>query len=167
MASQIETALKALEEGKCLEQEGQEFYRKAAEQTESEKGREVFRSLIRDEVMHERLIQRQIDSLSSEGRWVELPEAVGAHCDLSEDIFPKGREGLEKAVKADTAETEALIMALEFETKGYDMYRRAAKAMTEAAGREMYEFLATQERAHFDLLMANYESMVHYGGWAD
>jgi hypothetical protein len=31
----------------------------------------------------------------------------------------------------------------------------------------MYEFLATQERAHFDLLMANYECMVHYGGWAD
>ena len=46
-------------------------------------------------------------------------------------------------------------------------YRREAKAASAAAAREMYEFLATQERGHFDLLMANYEAMVHYGGWAD
>ena len=31
----------------------------------------------------------------------------------------------------------------------------------------MYEFLATQERAHSDLLMADCELMVHYGAWAD
>jgi rubrerythrin len=167
MTGQVENVLEALEDAKCLEQEGQEFYRKAAEQTASEKGKEVFRSLIRDEVMHERLIQRQIDSLASEGKWVELTEAQGAACDLNEDIFPQGREGLEKAVKADTTDTDALIMAMEVETKSYDKYRQEAKAASDPAARQMYEFLASQERTHFDLLMANYEAMVHYGGWAD
>ena len=166
MASEVESALKALEEAKCLEQEGQAFYRQAAEKTKDETGKEIFLSLVKDEAMHQRLIQRQIDHLSAEGNWLKMPETEGEVCDLSESIFPKGREGLEKAVKADTTETEALIMALEFESKGYDMYRRAAEAASDPAAREMYEFLATQERAHFDLLMTNYESMVHYGGWA-
>jgi len=167
MSSQVKSALEALNEAKCLEQEGQGFYRQAAEKTQSEKGKQMFLSLIKDEAMHQRLIQRQIDHLSAEGKWLELPEAKGETCDLTESIFPQGRGGLEKAVKADTTDTEALTMALEFESKSYDMYRREAKTASEGAAREMYEFLATQERVHFDLLMTNYESMVRYGGWAD
>jgi rubrerythrin len=150
-----------------LEREGVAFYREAAKRTKSKKGQGIFRSLAQDELMHQRLIQRQIDHLSAKGRWREIPQAKGEEAGLSGPIFPQGREGLEKAIKADTTEAEALILALEFETKGYAMYRREAEAVTDSAAREMYEFLAAQERAHFDLLMANYESMVHYGGWAD
>ncbi|MGQ9492251.1 MAG: ferritin family protein [Anaerolineae bacterium] len=167
MNNQVQSALKALEEAKCLEQEGQTFYRNAAQKVENEKAREMFLSLAGDEAMHERLIQRQIDGLATEGRWIELPEAKGAKCDLSQDIFPQGRAGLQKALKADVTEAEVLIMALEFESKSYDKYRREAEAAPESAAREMYEFLASQERLHFDLLMTNYESMVRYGGWAD
>ncbi len=167
MTSQIEGALKALLEGKSLEQQGVAFYREAAEKTKSEKGKEIFRSLAQDEAMHLRLIQRQIDALSAQGKWVELPEAVGEKVDLSEAIFPQGRGGLKEAIKGDTTDTEALILALEFESKGYDMYRREVKAATDPTAREMYEFLASQEWLHFDLLMLNYESLVNLGGWAD
>jgi len=166
MASQ-KKVLEVLEQAKCLEQEGQEFYRKAAGRTASAKGKEMFLSLVREEVMHERLIQRQMDSLTANGKWARLPEAMGAKCDLSQPIFPRGRAGLKKAVKADTTDTEALITALEMETKSYDLYRREAEASKDAAAREMFEFLASQERTHFDLLMANYESMVQLGGWSD
>lgn len=167
MTSQVKSALKALEEGMRLEQEGLAFYREAAKRTKSKKGQQVFRSLAQDEALHQRLIQRQIDHLSARGKWREIPQAKGERVDLSQSIFPQGREGLEKAVRADASETEALIVALEFETKGYAMYRREAEAVVDAAAREMYEFLAAQERAHFDLLMVNYESIVHTGGWAD
>jgi len=162
-----EKLLKILEQAKCLEQEGLEFYRRAAERTSSAKGKEMFLSLAKDEVMHERLIQRQIDSLAASGKWAKLSEAQGGNCDLSQPIFPQGREGLQKAVQADVTETEALITALEMETKSYDLYRSEAEATQDAAAREMYEFLASQERTHFDLLMTNYESLVQYGGWAD
>jgi rubrerythrin len=167
MKNQVENALKALEEAKCLEQEGQDFYRNTAQKVGNAKAKEMFLSLAEDEAMHQRLIQRQIDSLTAQGQWVELPEAKGAKCDLSQDIFPQGRAGLEKVLKAEPTEAEALMMALEFETKSYDKYRREAEAATDAAAREMYEFLASQERLHFDLLMTKYESLVRYGGWAD
>lgn len=167
MTSQVESALKALKAGRSLEKQGLTFYRDAAQKTKSTKGREVFESLQRDEAMHLRLIQRQIDALSEQGKWVELPEASGASVDLSTEVFPKGREGLEKAVKGDTDDAEALILAMEFETKSYDMYRQDAKAAEVPEARAMYEFLASQERTHFDLLMANWEAMVQRGGWAE
>ena len=167
MTNQVEKVLEALEEAKCLEQEGQDFYHQAALKSASEKSKETFQSLAKEEAMHLRLIQRQIDSLASTGQWIHLSETEGETCDLSESIYPQGREGLEKAVPSDTSETEALLLALDFENKGYDMYRRAAKETSDPLAREMYEFLATQERLHFDLLMTNYESMVALGGWAD
>lgn len=163
----MENVLKALEEAKCLELEGQEFYRGAVQKIDNPKAKETFLSLAEDEAMHQRLIQRQIDSLTTKGQWTNLPETTGTKCDLSQDIFPQGRAGLEKAVKAEPTEAEILIQALEFETKSYDKYRREAEKTADAAAREMYEFLASQERLHFDLLMTKYESLVHYGGWAD
>ncbi len=159
--------LAVLEQAKCLEQEGQEFYRKAAESTANAKGKEMFLNLAREEVLHERLIQREMDSLKASGEWVKLAEATGVKCDLSQPIFPRGRAGLKKAVRADATDTEALLTALEMETKSYDLYRKEAEAAKDAAAREMYEFLASQERTHFDLLMINYESLVQFGGWAD
>jgi rubrerythrin len=167
MKTEIKSALDALEEAKCLEQEGQDFYLRAADESRNEKAKETFQSLAHDEAMHLRLIQRQIDSLASTGKWVHLAETEGETCDLSESIYPQGREGLKKAVPSDTSETEALLLALDFENKGYDMYRLAAQGASDDLAREMYEFLATQERLHFDLLMSNYESIVALGGWAD
>ena len=168
MTAYFEDPVKVLEEALRVEKEGQSFYRKAADQTKSKKGRKIFRSLVEDEAMHQRLIQRELDHLTSEGKWARSAEAAGgAQFDLSVSIFPQGREGLQKAVQADAADTEALIVALEIETKSYDMYRRWAEMATSPASCEMLEFLASQERTHFDLLMANYESMVAFGGWAD
>jgi rubrerythrin len=160
-------AITALEEAKCMEQEGQAFYRKAAQQTRDEKGRQVFLSLVADEVHHERLIQRELDSLVQAGEWTPLPDVSPASCDLTEPIFPQGRAGLAKAVEADAGESEALLVALEMENNSYDLYRRRAAASTNTAERTMYEFFADQERNHFDLLMSNYQSMVSWGGWED
>ena len=156
-----------LVEAKQLEQDGRAFYLESADRTKSKKGRETFLSLAEAEASHQRLIQREIDSLAKDGKWVELSEARGAGRDLGQSVFPRGRDGLEKAVGADASETEALVLALELEAKSYELYRREAQAARKAAAKGMYEFLAGQERTHFDVLMAAYETMVHYGGWAE
>jgi len=162
-----EAVPQVLVEARRLEQDGLAFYRESADRTKSNKGREMFLSLADAEALHQRLIQREIDSLAQEGKWVELPEARGPGRDLSQSVFPRGRQGLEKAVGADATETEALVLALELEAKSYELYRREAQSADHAAAKGMYEFLAGQERTHFDVLMAAYETMVHYGGWAE
>jgi rubrerythrin len=154
-------------EAKRLEQDGRAFYLESADRTKSPKAREMFLSLAEAEAMHQGLLQREIDSLAKDGKWVELPEARGPRRDLSESVFPRGKEGLAKAVGVDTSETEALVLALELETKTFELYRREARSVENAAAKSMYEFLAGQERTHFDVLMAAYETMVHYGGWVE
>jgi len=57
-------------------------------------------------------------------------------------------------------------VALENEVKSYDLYRGAADAAKVAAAKEMYTWLAAAELTHYNLLMANYESLVDRGGWA-
>jgi len=161
------TAMNVLEEAKCLEQQGQAFYKEAAKKIKNQKGKKMFRKLANDEVLHERLIQRQILSLIKEGYWVELLETQGPACALVPNIFPQGREGLAKAVKADPNEVDAVLTGLDMENKSYDLYRTQAESIKDPKAKQLYEFLAGQERTHFDLLMANYEAMVQFGGWAD
>jgi rubrerythrin len=158
---------KVLVEARRLEQDGRAFYLESAERTKSKKGREMFLSLAEAEALHQRLVRREIDSLAKDGKWVELPEAREPRRDLSQSVFPRGREGLEKAVGADASETEALVLSLELEAKSYELYRREAQSANDSAAKGMYEFLAGQERTHFDVLMAAYETLVHYGGWAE
>jgi len=167
MAGEVKSAMNVLEEAKCLEQQGQAFYREAAKKIKNPAGKKMFRKLAKDEVLHERLIQREILSLIKEGYWVELLETQGPACALVPNIFPQGREGLKKAAKADPTEVDAVLTALDMENKSYDLYRSQAESVKDLKAQQLYEFLAGQERTHFDLLMANYEAMVQFGGWAD
>lgn len=167
MAGEVKSAMNVLEEAKCLEQQGQAFYREVAKKIKNPKGKKMFRQLAKDELMHERLIQREILSLIKEGYWVELLETQGPACALVPNIFPQGREGLEKAVKADPTEVDAVLTGLDIENKSYDLYRTQAESVKDPKAQKLYEFLAGQERTHFDMLMANYEAMVKFGDWSD
>ena len=59
-----DAALVALQKALELEQRGQTFYMEAAERTVNESGKEMYRSLAADEVLHAEVIQRQIDALT-------------------------------------------------------------------------------------------------------
>jgi rubrerythrin len=60
-----------------------------------------------------------------------------------------------------------VLTGLDIENKSYDLYRSQAESVKDPVALKLYEFLAGQERTHFDLLMANYEAMVQFGGWTD
>ena len=52
------------------------------------------------------------------------------------------------------------------ETKGFDMYRRAAIETADTFGKAMFEFLAGEEKSHFDILMMRYEYLFGPTGWS-
>jgi rubrerythrin len=160
-------AVKALRQALKLEQAGQRFYRQAAARTVDPKGAAMFASLVEDEAMHERIIQRQIDSLAQGEGWT-IPSGVGqVQADLDAPLFPKGQVDLEKAVRPDASDLEALLFALKIENDSFTLYVEQAKAAQDASARRMYEYLVDAERTHFNLLMLNYESLNTMGGWAD
>jgi rubrerythrin len=168
-------ALAALNQAIGLEVKGQRFYLKAAECTTSPKGTEMFRSLADDEVIHERILRRQLDALTQGEGWVPvlsmvegLPQGVGeVTADFAALIFPDSEKVCEEAVRPDGSDLDALLFALQIENESFELYRELAQATEDPNGKRMYEYLANAERGHFEQLMLNYEHLSTVGSWAE
>ena len=168
-------ALTALHQAIELEIEGQRFYLEAAECTSDPKGAEMFRSLADDEVIHERILRRQLDALTQGEGWVPvlsmvegLPEGVAeVTADLTALIFPQSEKVCGEALRPDESDLDALLFALQIENKSFDLYREMAQTTDDPNGKRMYEYLANAERGHFEQLMLNYEHLSTVGSWAE
>ncbi len=154
----------ALQKALRLEQEGEAFYREAAERTIDPKGKAMYASLAEDEVLHARIIQREIDALA-EGKGWQATESAKGEVDLDALLFPQGKVAFEEAVRSDANDLDALLFALKIENDSYNLYLEQAKTATDDKARAFYGFLVEAERAHFDLLMANYESLSQASGF--
>ncbi len=165
MKEDTTVALATLEQAMGIEQEGRQFYLKAAQATLDEKGQEMFTTLADDEKKHYDLIKRQHTALTSEGRWVGSSEIKAVQIDLDKPLFPRGREALEKAVTNRSNDWDALLFGLDIEIKSYDLYRKAALEIAEPLGRQMFEFLAGQEQSHFNILMMRYDFLFGPVSW--
>lgn len=161
-------ALQALRQAIRLEPDGYKFCSEAAERTADPRGQEMFHFLADDEKLHLRIVQDQYEGLSAGKGWVSFPEAV-ERCpepaervktiDLDKPLFAPEREALEKAIGVEASDTDALLFALQIENESYELYRKAAIETADPAGQAMYQRLADQERAHFNILMLNYEHL--------
>jgi rubrerythrin len=160
-----DAALVALQKALELEQRGQAFYAEAAERTVNEAGKEMYHSLADDEVLHAKVIQRQIDALTAGEGWQSPGVAPEGQVDLDSPLFPEGEEELGEAVQPDASDRDALLFALKIESDSFDLYQKQAKAAADPNAKRMYEYLTGAERTHFNLLMTNYESLERYGGW--
>ncbi len=156
-------ALEVLKKGMKLEKEGREFYLKAAEKSEVSKTAEVFRSLAEDEKDHYNYVARQYDALEAGKDWIALPNLESIEpADIEAPIFPKGVEALEK-VSSDFSDREALLFALDVESKSFKLYHGSAQAVENPEAKKLFYNLAVAETKHFDLLMSRYEAQFGYG----
>ena len=126
----------------------------------------MFRSLADDEVIHERILRRQLEALEEGEGWI-LPDDVGeVTSNLTSSLFPEGEKMLEKAVRPDASDLDALLFALQIENQSFNLYYKLAQTTDDPNGKRMYEFLADAERGHFEWLMLNYEHLSTAGSWA-
>lgn len=161
---QKDVALHALEKAIRIEKDGRRFYLRAAERTNDQRGKEIFLTLAQAEEDHLRIVEKQYDSLSAGRGWLVLTEATG-EVDLGRPLSPPGREALEKMVRPDDSDLDALLLALGFENDSYELYRKGYAETDDPQGRAMYEYLADMEREHFETLMRNYEHLSRTGSW--
>jgi len=165
VTTDTKAALIVLQQALELEQRGYEFYVQASERTVDSTGKEMLLSLADDEVFHQKAIQRQIDSLEHGGGWV-LPEDIPeVDADLDAPLFPAGKVELQKAIRPDASDLDALLFALRIENDSFALYAEQAKQTTDPNARYLYEYLADAERMHFNLLMNNYDNLNSNAGW--
>jgi len=167
MGGESSAAINALQQALELEQSGQRFYRQAAGRTSDPRGTRMFLSLADDEVMHEQIIQRQLDALVQGEGWVAQAEVGEVEADLESPLFPQGKVELDRAIRPDDSDLDALLFALKIENDSFNLYLEQAIKATDANARRTFEYLVSAERTHFDLLMLNYEALSQSGGWAE
>jgi len=152
----VGAALSILEQAMKIEQEGRSFYLKAAGSAPDEKGRKTFATLAQDEGKHYRLIKKQHTALTQSHRWLKSAEVKAVELDLNEALFP-GQDALQKLARS--SDREALLFGLDIEVRSYDLYRKAASETGDTLGKQMFEFLAGEERGHFNILMMRYDGL--------
>lgn len=151
-----DVTLDALEKAIQIEKNGRRFYLQAAKRITDQRGKEVFLSLANEEEKHLRIVEKQYDSLSKGKGWLALAKAKG-EVDLEKPLFPQGKKALEKMVRPDDSDLDALLLALGFESDSYELYRKGYAETDDPQGKAMYEYLADMEWEHFETLMRNYE----------
>ncbi len=160
-----DTALEALQQAACNEQETRQFYLESAERTIDQRGREMFLSLAEEEEIHLRTVKAQYEALQADRGWVTFEELPCEPTALEFPLSDRARELLAKEVRADAGDLDALLLGMQIEHRSYDFYQKAAAQTKDSDGKAMYQSLAAAERNHFDVLMLNYEHMVNTGTW--
>ncbi len=165
MTQETNLTIELLRRAMGLEQEGRNFYLKAAQETSDKQGQETFKTLADDEGNHYNLLKSQSDALRKKGGWVASPEVKKVKIDLSKPLFPKGIEALKQKVTEKSDERDALLFGLDIEIKSYDLYSKAK--VEDATGKEMFAYLADQEMGHFNLLMQRFDKQFGPITWYD
>jgi len=165
MTTDTKAVLMVLQQALELEQRGQEFYTQAAGRTMDSTGKEMLLSLAGDEGLHQKVLQRQIDALTQGEGWVLLKDIPEVDADLSTPLFPAGKVELDKAIRPDASDLDALLFALKIENDSFALYSEQAQKAADPNAKRLYEYLVDAERTHFNLLMSNYESLNSQAGW--
>ncbi len=152
-----------IQEAIKLEINGQAFFMKAAEITHNDLGKKMFRRLAEEEVKHLDAFSRLFSSVIKSDDWkkqVKKEELKGPS--------PVIEELAQRMKRAEgQSEVEALRIGMELEQKAIDFFGRSAASMKDQAAKEIFEKIADEEKFHYDLLQAQYDSVTGSGFWLD
>ncbi len=149
--------LEALNDALCHEQEGRDFYLKAADRTEDPSGAEMFSYLAHEALVQITLLELQIETLTEHNTWM-LPECVLAcEFDPLTAPYPRDSASFDREIRPDTGALQAILYALQAENENYGTYVNQAKTSSHEEARMFYTYLAEQTRTRLDLLMLSYE----------
>lgn len=137
---------------KEVEKNGHRFYSTMSEKASDPTLKELFTWLAQDEVEHLRRLN-QLEAQYQDGAFVENEEEFLPYLSQFSDakIFPDA-EQLEAVLKTDTADVQALDLAIEAEEKFAEYFLKASSLALTDDGKEAFSWLAGEEVRHAAVL---------------
>ncbi len=147
-----------------METDGQEFYLKAGQKSGNKLGRDLFERLAKEEEAHCRRFEQIYEAIKRERRWPDIKLESDQGKGLK-SLFAQATKELGKEIKVAQSELEALKIAMDMETKSYDLYHRRSGETSLPVERRFYETLAGEERGHYLALSDAHEYLSDPAGW--
>ncbi len=131
------------------------FYLKLARKARDERARKMFLFLAKEEAEHWDLFEEKfLEDL------VEKCELPAVSRDLLDRLIVRVDEtGL--------SEVDAVKIGMEQEKLTWEFYEKAAEEAEHSSVRRLFEELAKIEKAHYELLKAQYDAVMKTGIWMD
>lgn len=130
------------------------FYLKLARKATDERAKKMFLFLAKEEAEHWGLFEEKFVE-----RLIEKCELPTVDKELAEKLIVEEPETL--------SEVDAVKVGMEQEKLTWEFYERAAKEAEHESVRRLFEELAKVEKAHYELLKAQYDSVMKTGIWMD
>jgi rubrerythrin len=165
MTEDTSVALSVLREAVRNELDGKAMYLQAAEGTQDELGKTMFRSFAKEEEQHVHILQAQYAEVNASGAWMDLEAAQKEPRDPKLVLFPKEKQEVKELVPAGTSDLDALKIAMDFEKRAVDMYEQAAADAEEASAQAFFRELAEWEGTHYRILDNSYDYLANKGEW--
>ncbi|MBW2604993.1 MAG: ferritin family protein [Deltaproteobacteria bacterium] len=143
-------ALDILKQAILLERRGKAFYESIAGKAESKAVREVFDMLAKEEQKHIQTLSEQFKAYHKEKRFIP----VGLH---EQDSGSVASEVLTREIKdkisAAGFEAAAISAGIAMEERAIKLYSESARNASDPEAKALYEWLATWEREHLNMLV--------------
>jgi len=164
LMSDIKNVKDAIKTAIQMEKDGFSFYQKAADQTSSEMGKTVFKSLAADELLHLEVFQKLFDEKIGKEEWYNLVNTSKKYVDIQ--IFPKDLQKIE-GTNPDTNEIDALKIAMDSEKVAIDYYSKIIKNISDLEVKKIIDEIIKQEKNHYQILEGEFHHITSTGYWFD
>ena len=165
MTKIIQCSLDMLATALTMEEKGKAFYEEAKNSCQDPQCREIFSSLIEDEIMHTRRIEEIHDTLIAEKCWTRDWKSIKkSSTDLG--AFFRGLAAKErKKIKAETSDLEAIDIGLNLESASIKFYQDHRAKSTDPSEISFLDQMILEEKEHWKALKDTRYYLTDPEGW--
>ena len=140
----------------ATERSGLDFYSRAARITKDTRGRRVFEKLAEEEKEHLGTLEKRYRELLHQDPELESRPTFLFFKGAANGLFAAGAEQLAQGVN----DREALMIGIKCERGSHRFFKRYGEKFEDSEGKKIFLEFADEERAHLDLLIREYRSLV-------
>ena len=164
MSQEHDASLAALQTALKMEEDGKEFYLKAAKASGNKLGSHLFKQLAAEEDIHREVFKNIYNKIKKEQQWPDTGYTPDQGRKIK-TVFAAAMENMDKNYKAAQAEVDAVKTGLEMEKKTLDFYRDRSAHTGLYSEKHMYVAIAEQESEHARVLQEYFEFISDPAGY--
>ena len=160
ISQQVKEAIKG---AILLEVNGRKFFNHAADVTQHESGKKMFRFLAEEEVKHLKTFTELFGQILGSKDW---RKHLSSHeLEGEAPLVEKLKERMKR--EEGKGETEALSIGMQLEMDAINFFQNAASETDDPVAKKIFTDICDEEKFHYDLLQAQHDSVTKSGFWLD